>query len=81
MAAAKEMVKRNGKAQQLRVIQVDEGNFFVESGDGRVAYKAAVSDEKETCTCLDFQKNSVTDPNFRCKHILAILGVRSRGCR
>lgn len=69
----KEMQKRNEKAQQLRVIQVEEGSFYVESGDGRVAYKAVVSDEKEFCTCLDYQKNSPTDPNFRCKHILAIL--------
>lgn len=53
---AKTMQKRNERAQQLRVIQVDEGNFFVESGEGRVAYKAAVSDDREYCSCLDFQK-------------------------
>jgi hypothetical protein len=77
--SAKEMQKRNERAQQLRVIQVEEGNFFVESGDGRVAYKAAVSDDKETCTCLDFQKNSVSDPNFRCKHLMAILNCVPEG--
>jgi hypothetical protein len=75
----KEMQKRNEKAQQLRVIQVDSGSFYVESGDGRVAYKALVTDEKESCTCLDFQKNSATDPNFRCKHILAILNCTPEG--
>jgi hypothetical protein len=69
----KEMQKRNEKAQQLRVIQVDEGNFFVESGDNRVAYKVLFTNEKESCACLDFQKNSPTDPSFHCKHILAIL--------
>ena len=70
---AKEMQKRNEKAQQLRVIQVEEGSFYVESGDGKVAYKCLVQDEKEQCTCLDYQRNSPTDPNFRCKHLMAIL--------
>ena len=64
MAAAKEMQKRNERAQQLRVIQVEEGSFYVESGDGKVAYKCLVSDEKEQCTCLDYQRNAPTDPNF-----------------
>ncbi len=54
---AKEMQRRNGKAQQLRVIQVEEGHYFVESSDGKVAYKAMLTDEKTFCTCLDYQKN------------------------
>ena len=68
---AKEMQRRNGKAQQLRVIQVEEGHYFVESSDGKVAYKAMLTDEKTYCTCLDYQKNQ-QDPNFRCKHMMAI---------
>lgn len=76
---AKEMQKRNEKSQQLRVIQVEEGNFYVESGDGKVAYKCLVSDEKEQCTCLDYQRNSATDPNFRCKHLMAILNCVPEG--
>jgi hypothetical protein len=75
----KEMQKRNERAQQLRVIQVDDGNFFVESGDGKVAYKAVVTDDKEMCACLDYQKNSATDPNFRCKHLMAILNCIPEG--
>ena len=69
---AKELQKRNEKAQQLRVIQVDEGNFFVESGDGKIAYKALFTEEKEYCSCPDFQRNGQGDPTFRCKHLLAI---------
>ena len=69
----KEMQKRNEKAQQLRVIQIEDGNFYVESGDGKVAYKCLVTNEKSICTCLDYQRNSATDPNFRCKHLMAIL--------
>ena len=68
---AKEMQRRNGKAQQLRVIQVEEGHYFVESSDGKIAYKAMLTDEKTFCTCLDYQKNQ-PDPDFRCKHLLAI---------
>jgi hypothetical protein len=74
-----EMQKRNGKAQQLRVIQVDTGSFYVESGDGKVAYKCLVTDEKELCTCLDYQKNAPTDPNFRCKHLMAVLNCAPEG--
>ena len=74
-----EMQKRNGKAQQLRVIQVEEGNFYVESGDGKVAYKCLVTDEKELCTCLDYQKNAPTDPTFRCKHLMAVLNCAPEG--
>jgi hypothetical protein len=74
-----EMQKRNGKALQLRVIQVDTGSFYVESGDGKVAYKCLVTDEKELCTCLDYQKNAPTDPNFRCKHLMAVLNCAPEG--
>ncbi len=69
---AKEMQRRNGRAQQLRVIQVEEGHYFVESSDGKVAYKAMLTDDKTFCTCLDYQKNQ-QGPDFRCKHLLAIL--------
>ena len=60
---AKEMQRRNGRAQQLRVIQVAEGHFFVESSDGKIAYKAMLTDQKAYCTCLDFHKHS-QDPDF-----------------
>jgi hypothetical protein len=60
------MQKRNERAQQLRVIQVEAGGYFVESGDGKVAYKCLVTEEKEQSTCLDYQRNAPTDPAFRC---------------
>lgn len=68
---AKEIQQRNGKAQQLRVIEVEEGHYFVESSDGKIAYKAMLNDDKAYCTCLDFHQHS-QDPDFRCKHLLAI---------
>jgi hypothetical protein len=76
---AKEMQRRNGKAQQLRVIQVDdEGHYFVESSDGKIAYKAMLTDDRVFCTCLDFNKHS-QDPDFRCKHLLAIQNCLPNG--
>jgi hypothetical protein len=68
---AKEMQRRNGKAQQLKVIRAEDGVFFVESSDGKIAYKAVLSDEKIYCTCLDYQKHQ-GEPDFLCKHLMAI---------
>jgi hypothetical protein len=72
------MQRRNGRAQQLRVIQVAEGNYFVESSDGKIAYKAALNGDKAYCTCLDFHKHS-NDPDFRCKHLFAIMNCLPEG--
>jgi len=69
---AKEIQKRNGRAQKLRVIQVDEGNFYVESAEGKICYRVTITDQELSCTCGDFARNS-KDNNFRCKHILAVL--------
>jgi hypothetical protein len=44
-----------------------------------VAFKCLLNDEKEICTCLDYQRNAPTDPNFRCKHLLAILNCAPEG--
>jgi hypothetical protein len=75
---AKEIQRRNGKAQSLRVIQVEEGSYFVESSDGKIAYKAMLTNDKVFCTCLDFHKNT-QDPDFRCKHLLAIMNCLPEG--
>ena len=77
--SAKEMQKRNERAQQLRVIQVEEGSYFVESGDGKIAYKATVNDDREMCTCMDYQRNIQNDAHFRCKHLMAILNCVPEG--
>jgi len=69
---AQELQKRNERAQQLRVIQVDDHSFFVESSEGKICYKVMISDGEVDCTCGDFARNSRTDPHFRCKHIMAV---------
>jgi hypothetical protein len=73
MTAAQEIQKRNEKAQHLRVIQVDEANYFVESEEGQICYKCHLDGDGNFCTCGDFARNSKNDPNFRCKHLLSIM--------
>jgi len=72
---AKEIAKRNQKAEQLKVLQTDDGQFFVESGEGKILYNVTLDDEGNTCTCGDFAKNSKKDLNFNCKHILSVMNA------
>jgi predicted nucleic acid-binding Zn finger protein len=69
---AKELQKRNERAQHLKVLQAEEGNFYVESSEGKILYKVVISDDKEFCSCGDYARNVKVDPNFRCKHLLAV---------
>ena len=69
---ATELQKRNEKADHLRVLQTDDGQYFVESEMGKILYNVHVSDDGDTCTCGDFAKNAKRDPDFKCKHILAV---------
>ena len=76
---AKEIQKRNKKSDQLKVLQTDSGEFFVESGQSKILYKVTLDDEKNTCTCGDFAKNSKKDSNFNCKHILSVMNAIPTG--
>jgi hypothetical protein len=74
MTTAQEVQKRNNKAQHLRVIQVEDGDYFVSSEEGLILYKVTYGDGKEnSCTCGDFAKGSKNDPQFTCKHILSVM--------
>jgi len=73
MTAVQEIQKRNNKAQHLRVLQVEETGYFVESEEGKICYKVSLSDKENSCTCGDFAKGSKSDSQFRCKHILAVM--------
>jgi Ni,Fe-hydrogenase III large subunit len=65
---AKELMKRNHKAENLRVLQTEDGSYFVESEKGKILYQVTLTDDETTCTCGDFAKNSRKDVKFRCKH-------------
>lgn len=70
---AQEALKRNEKSQWLKVWQVDDTWFYVESEDGKIAYKCCISDQGDCCNCGDFATRSKNDPQFKCKHILAVM--------
>jgi len=82
---AKEIQKRNQKAENLRVLQTDDGQFYAESGEGKILYNVTIDDDGDTCTCGDYAKNIKRDPDFKCKHILAVMntiptGQVEKGC-
>ena len=70
---AREIQKRNNRAQKLKVIQVDEKSFYVESSEGKIMYNVTAYDGVMECTCGDFARNIKTDHTFMCKHILAVI--------
>ena len=51
---AKEIQKRNVKAENLKVLQSEDGQFFVESEKGKVLYNVVLGDDSNTCTCGDY---------------------------
>ena len=67
-----EVVKRNQKAESLKVYQSDVTDFFVESSDGKILYRVFFDGDTNHCTCPDYVSRSKSDANFRCKHILAV---------
>jgi predicted nucleic acid-binding Zn finger protein len=72
---AKEIQKRNTKAESLKVLLSEDGQFFVESERGKILYNVLLDDEETSCTCGDFAKNIKKDSNFRCKHILSVMNA------
>ena len=58
--------------QQLRVIQINQNQYYVESPDGKVVYKVHIDSDRESCTCENFQKISKSDNSFQCNHLLAV---------
>ena len=70
---AKELQQRNAKAENLSVLQTDDGQFFVESEKGKILYSVTFTDDQMYCTCGDWAKKSKRDPEFKCKHILAVM--------
>jgi hypothetical protein len=76
---AKELQKRNGKSENLRVLHTEAGNYFCESSEGKILYSVAINDEGMSCTCGDWARNSKRDANFQCKHILSVINCIPNG--
>ncbi len=76
---AKELQQRNAKAENLRVLQTEDGQFYAESGEGKILYNVKINDDGDTCTCGDYSKNIKRDSDFKCKHILAVMNCIPTG--
>ena len=72
---ATELQSRIEKAQPLPVTSIGNGIFYVESSDGKIAYRVQIGEDAFTCTCADYAKNGRNDKEFKCKHILAMLNA------
>lgn len=71
---AKEIQKRNEKAANLRVIQIDDYSYYVESEEGKVCYRVNYAGEDNYfCSCGDYARGSKNDQVFKCKHLLAVM--------
>ena len=68
-----ELSKRDQRSQNLRVFQINDQEYFVESSKGQISYKVALQNGHTTCTCADFANNIQNDSKFKCKHILAVV--------
>ena len=52
----KEIAARNRKSEQLKVLETDDGQFFVESEKGKVLYNVVLGDDRNSCTCGDYRR-------------------------
>jgi len=67
-----DIIKRNGKATDLKVFQVTGDQYFVEASSGKVCYKVLYNDLNKSCVCPDYMNGINQNLNFICKHILAV---------
>lgn len=65
--------ERKDRAQKLRVFKVNEKEYFVENSSGQISYKVCFKNSHAQCTCADYVENAKKDPEFKCKHIMAVL--------
>jgi hypothetical protein len=76
-----EVASRNSKAANLRVFQVSPGQYYVENSQGKICYKVNVNKGTKSCTCGDYTSNGQKDPQFVCKHILAVVNCNGGGLK
>ncbi len=68
-----QLVQRTSKSLNLKVFKVGNSIFYVENTAGKVCYKIMLDEGIKDCSCQDYQKHINRDPDFRCKHIIAVL--------
>jgi hypothetical protein len=67
-----ELAKRQEKALPLKVFQVADDQFYVENSTGKICYRVNLNGHGKSCTCADFISNKAKDPEFLCKHLIAV---------
>ena len=70
-----ELAKRDDRSDDLQLFKVNDQEYFVESSKGKISYKVILNNGSKTCTCGDFASNIQSNPDFACKHILAVVNA------
>lgn len=68
-----EIAKRNDKSEKLKVFRLQDGQFYVESAEGKICYKVVINNGTKSCSCADYINGITKDSTFLCKHILAVI--------
>ncbi len=68
-----QIIQRTSKSLNLKVFKIDDGMFYVENSIGKICYRVNLDEGVKDCTCPDYQKHINRDPDFRCKHLIAVL--------
>ena len=66
---------------ELRVIQIGDDEYYVESSKGKVCYKVSFSPDGHSCTCGDFTSRIKQEPTYVCKHMNAVLDQEGKIAR
>ena len=68
-----DIATRNGKSNGMKVFRMQDGQFYVESAEGKICYKVIVNNGTKSCSCGDYTSRIEKDPSFQCKHIMAVI--------
>ena len=68
-----DLSRKNGKSNGLKVFRTPDGQFYVESSEGKICYRVSGNNGSKACTCGDYINGIAKDPAFVCKHILAVI--------
>ena len=66
-----EIAKRNDKSVKLKVFCLQDGNYYVESEEGKICYKVVIGNGVKSCSCGDYSTPSTS--NYATRHILAVI--------
>jgi predicted nucleic acid-binding Zn finger protein len=75
----KQQDDRSQRAKNLKVFEIEEGQYLVESEKGKILYKVGIDNGNRRCTCADYTSNAAKNSEFTCKHLLAAMGANGNG--